>query len=50
MGLARDPAVCMNHQFTVASQAFGGDPPTPGHRPLAQIKYAAIATSAHYRE
>ena len=50
MGLARGPAACMNHQFTVASQMWSGDPQPPGHRPLAQIKYEAFVTSAHYRE
>ena len=50
MGLERGPATCMNHKFTKASQALGGDPQLPEHHPLAQIKYDAFMTSAHYRE
>ena len=50
MVLARSPTACMNHQFTVASQAWSGDPQQPEHRWLAQIKYDAFVTSAHYRE
>ena len=46
--LARGPAAGMNHQFTVASQAWSGDLQQPEHRPLAQIKYDAFVTSAHY--
>ena len=36
MQLARGAAACMNHQFTVASLAWGGDPQLPEHRSLAQ--------------
>ena len=50
MGLARGSAACMNHQFNVTSQVCGGDPQLPEHHPLAQIKYDAFVTSAHYRE
>ena len=50
MGLARCPAAGMNHQFTMASQAWGGDPQLPEHRWLAQIKCDTFMTSAHYRE
>ena len=46
--LAHGPAACMNHQFTMASQAWGGDPQL--HLPLAQMKYEAFVTPAHYRE
>ena len=34
-------AACISHQFTVASQEWGGYPQLPEHRPLAQIKYDA---------
>ena len=50
MALARGPAASMNHQLTVAGQAWWGDPQLLEHRPLAQIKYDAFVTSAHYRE
>ena len=42
MGLAHGPAACMNHQFTVASQVWAGDPQLPEGHPLAQIKYDAF--------
>ena len=45
MGLARGPAACMNHQFTVAIQAWGGDPQLLKLHPLAQIKYDAFVMS-----
>ena len=41
------PAACMNHQFTVASQAWWGGDPHSEHRWLIQIKYDAFVTSAH---
>ena len=44
------PAACMNHQFTVTSQAWGGDPQQPELRSLPQTKYDAFMTSAYYIE
>ena len=51
MGLALGPATCMNHQFTVATQAWGGDAQQPERRPLVQSKYDAFVTLAyHYND
>ena len=50
MGLALGPATCMNHQFTVATQAWGGDAQQPERRPLVQSKYDAFVTLAYNRE
>ena len=50
MGQVPGPAAWMNHQFTVASQAWGGDPQQPEHRPLAQIKYDTFMMWAHNQE
>ena len=44
------PTAFMYHQFTMASQAWGGDPQVPGHRWLAQKKYDDSMTSDHYWE
>ena len=46
MGLARGPAACMNHQFTVISQVLGWDSQQPQRRPLVQTKYDTFMTSA----
>ena len=50
MGGARGTTACMNHQFTVASQAWGGDPQQPERHPLAQTKYDTFVMSAHCQE
>ena len=50
MGLACGPAASMNHQLTMTTQAWGGDPQQPEHCPLAQTKYDAFVTSANHRE
>ena len=50
MGLACGLTACMNHQFTMASQAWGGDSQLPEYHRLAHIKYDASVTPARYRE
>ena len=44
--LLRSPAACMDPQFTVATQAWDGDPQQPEHRPLAQTKNDSFVTLA----
>ena len=48
MGLAHVPTACMNHQFTVTIEAWGGDPQQPERRPLARTKFDAFITSVYY--
>ena len=50
MGLGPGPAACMNHEFTLDSQVWDGDPQLLELRPLAQIQYDAFVTSALYRD
>ena len=50
MGVARSPAACMNHQFSMATQAWCGDPQQPERHPLAQTTYDVFVTLAYYRE
>ena len=52
MGIAPPcgPATCMNHQFTVATQAWCGDPQQPERHSLAQTKYDVFVTLTYYRE
>ena len=44
VGLACGPAACMDHQFTLTIQVWGGDPQQPERHPLAQTKYDAFVT------
>ena len=50
MGLVSGPTAYMDHQLSVTSQAWGGDPQQPERRPLDQTKYDAFMTWAYYRQ